>query len=408
MGFAMTPRTEAGARFVAAAETLIPAFWQRADDADRDGIPCVENYQQMMDCGVAAAFVPEELGGGGLESVHDWILGIATLARGDGSSAIAINMHLAVSRGLALAHRAAASRGTPPDGLSAPLSAIAAGEMLICATATERGTDNLHPLTEATRADQGWRIDGTKLFVTMSPVATHIAMNLRMRDADGDHIATTMMPIDTPGVVPQDDWDALGMRASGSQSIKFVDARVPEPSVRRLGPWGKWSIGVLMNRTLANLPLVGAFLGIAESAHEFALDAVSRQKRLGAPVNETPGVQQLVGEMEIELAKCRSVLQQAGLAMDEFLQRFAEEPPTLDAAHQIMKDYQSAKWVVNRGAIDIVSKAMDLLGGAGFMNSNPLARLYRDVRAGPFMQPFSVLEAREYVGKVALGLPPDD
>ncbi len=408
MGFAMTPRTDAGARFVAAAETLIPAFWQRADDADRDGIPCVENYQQMMDCGVAAAFVPEELGGGGLESVHDWILGIATLARGDGSSAIAINMHLAVSRGLALAHRAAASRGTPPDGLSAPLSAIAAGEMLICATATERGTDNLHPLTEATRADQGWRIDGTKLFVTMSPVATHIAMNLRMRDADGDHIATTMMPIDTPGVVPQDDWDALGMRASGSQSIKFVDARVPEPSVRRLGPWGKWSIGVLMNRTLANLPLVGAFLGIAESAHEFALDAVSRQKRLGAPVNETPGVQQLVGEMEIELAKCRSVLQQAGLAMDEFLQRFAEEPPTLDAAHQIMKDYQSAKWVVNRGAIDIVSKAMDLLGGAGFMNSNPLARLYRDVRAGPFMQPFSVLEAREYVGKVALGLPPDD
>ena len=411
MGFEMTPRTDAGARFVAAAESLIPAFWQRADDADREGIPRVENYQQMVDCGVAAAFVPEELGGGGLESVHDWILGIATLARGDGSSAIAINMHLAVSRGLALAYRAArASRsgGTPPDGLSASLSAIASGEMLICATATERGTDNLHPLTEATRVDQGWRIDGTKLFVTMSPVATHIAMNLRMRDAGGDHIATTMMPIDTPGVVPQDDWDALGMRASGSQSIKFDDAQVSESAVRRLGPWGKWSIGVLMNRTLANLPLVGAFLGIAESAHEFAIDAVSRQKRLGAPVNVTPGVQQLVGEMEIELAKCRSVLQQAGLAMDEFLERFAEEPPTLDAAHQIMKDYQSAKWVVNRGAIDTVSKAMDLLGGAGFMNSNPLARLYRDVRAGPFMQPFSVLEAREYVGKVALGLPPDD
>jgi alkylation response protein AidB-like acyl-CoA dehydrogenase len=197
------------------------------------------------------------------------------------------------------------------------------------------------------------------------------------------------------------------MRASGSQSIKFVDAQVSESAVRRLGPWGKWSIGMLMNRTLANLPLVGAFLGIAESAHEFALDAVGRQKRLGVPVNVTPGVQQLVGEMEIELATCRSVLQQAGLAMDEFLQLYREELPTLDAAHQIMKDYQSAKWVVNRGAIDIVSKAMDLLGGAGFMNSNPLARLYRDVRAGPFMQPFSVLEAREYVGKVALGLPPD-
>jgi len=72
-----------------------------------------------------------------------------------------------------------------------------------------------------------------------------------------------------------------------------------------------------------------------------------------------------------------------------------------------MKDYQCAKWVVNRGAIDIVSKAMDLVGGSAFMSAHPLSRLYRDVRAGPFMQPYSPSEARAYVGKVALGLMPD-
>ena len=59
-----------------------------------------------------------------------------------------------------------------------------------------------------------------------------------------------------------------------------------------------------------------------------------------------------------------------------------------------MKNYQSAKWVVNRNAIDIVSRAMDLSGGGGFMARNPLSRLYRHVRAGPFMQPHSPIDAR--------------
>ncbi len=68
-----------------------------------------------------------------------------------------------------------------------------------------------------------------------------------------------------------------------------------------------------------------------------------------------------------------------------------------------MKNYQSAKWVVNRNAIDIVSRAMDLSGGGGFMARNPLSRLYRDVRAGRFMQPLSPIDAHDYVGSVLLG-----
>jgi len=45
---------------------------------------------------------------------------------------------------------------------------------------------------------------------------------------------------------------------------------------------------------------------------------------------------------------------------------------------------------------------MDLLGGSGYTNSDVLARLYRDVRAGPFMQPFGPAELREYVGQITL------
>ena len=126
------------------------------------------------------------------------------------------------------------------------------------------------------------------------------------------------------------------------------------------------------------------------------------QKRLGEPVNRSSGVQQMVGEMEIELASCRSILQRAGNDVDEWLESASQTPPTIEQAHHLMKGYQTAKWVINRGAINIVDRAMDLVGGAGFMSSHPLSQLYRDVRAGPFMQPHAPTDIRGYVGQVAL------
>ena len=407
MTYQMRPKTPAGARLADAAQNLVPLLRERAAQADRDGQVCAENFQDLMDAGITAAFVPSDLGGFGVQSVHDWLVGIATLARGDGSTAIAVNMHLGVSRGMAQAYYASVARGRVSDAVRAPLSAIAAGKMLICATATEAGTDNLHPLTEARAIDAGWRIDGRKMFVTMSPVATHLGMNLRMRDDDGDHLVTTMLPINAPGLQPQNDWDALGMRASGSQSVVFDNVRIVKGALRKLGPWGQWSTSVLVNRTLGNLPLVAAFLGIAEHAYELTLDALGTNQRVGEPVRELAGVHHSVGEIEIELAKCRSILQHAGSQVDDFLAQMETAPPSLSAAHELMKDYQCAKWVVNQGAIDIVNKAMDLLGGRAFTSAHPLARLYRDVRAGPFMQPYSPPEARAYVGKVALGFTPE-
>ena len=408
MSFANQPRTQAGSRFLRAADQALPLLTQRADEADRSASVCRENFDDLRELGITSAFVPEELGGFGVTSIHDWILGLARLAQGDGSPAIAVNMHLSVCASMARAFQRAKANGWDTAAAAAPLHAIASGDMLICATATERDTDNLHPFTEAKAKEDGWLINGTKMFATLSPLATHVAMNLRVVDDAGAYIATTLLPMGTPGIEPADDWDALGMRASGSQSIRFKDVHVEPDSVHRLGPWGEWSIPVLMSRTLANLPLVAAFLGMAEAAYQMTVEAVNAQVKRDRPQNQKPGVQQMVGEMAIELAQCQSILAHAGDNLDRFLEAHADATPTLAEAHEIMRDYQCAKWVVNRGAIEIVSRAMDLVGGGGFMNAHPLTRLYRDVRAGPFMQPYAPPEAREYVGKVSLGLMPDE
>lgn len=407
MGLNLSPVTAAGEAFVAAAQGVIPALREHAAEADRNSAMPVDSFKALQQAGLTAAFVPQALGGMGLTSIHDWMVGIATLAQGDGSVAIAVNMHLGVSRGMSQAYYAAEAAGKATDAVAKPLSAIQAGQMLISATATERGTDNLHPLTTAEQNPEGWLINGHKMFVTMSPIATHLAMNLRMQDEAGEHLASTMLPINTPGIEPQDDWDALGMRGSGSQSIKFTNVQVPQSAVRRLGPWGRWSVDSLINRTLGNLVLVGAFFGIASHARELARTSVPKQQRLGRPVADSAGVQQTMGELEITYATCRGLLQQTGRDVDAWLADAKSTPPTIEAAHELLQTYQAAKWVVNRGAIEVVDKAMDLCGGAGYVASNPLTRLYRDVRAGPFMQPLAATEIRQYVGQVALGIYPE-
>ena len=103
MTFDLHPKTEAGRRFVNAATDLLPALREAAPIADRDSTMSAQTFRTLQDVGIAAACVPEELGGWGLTSVFDWMLGIRALAQGDGAVAIAINMHLAVTRGMAQA-----------------------------------------------------------------------------------------------------------------------------------------------------------------------------------------------------------------------------------------------------------------------------------------------------------------
>jgi alkylation response protein AidB-like acyl-CoA dehydrogenase len=398
----LQPQTAAGRRFVEIVETHEETFRERAPLHDREASFPVENFSELQASGVAAAFVPEALGGLGLQSIRDWAIGIERLARGDGSTAIALNMHLAISRNVAAAYDGS---GGTSEGM---LRAIGSGQLLFCATATEPGTDFLRPGTTAVPTEDGWSISGRKIFVTMSPVAGVYALNVRVPGEAGepDQMGFAFVPSGTPGISPQNDWDALGMRASGSQSIVLDDCRVGAGAIQPSATWGEWSPGLLMGRTLGNITLVGAFLGIAERARRLAVEGALRQTKpkFDGPVANSSGVQHRLGEIDIALAAARAVLDRTTAELDDLLAR--PGAPDLETAHACMRDYQCAKWTVNQNAIEIVSHAMDVCGGGAFMGGHELARLYRDVRAGPFMQPFSPTEAREYIGQIAVGMPP--
>src|SRR5262249_39327583 len=217
MNFELRPGTAAGERLVALAEAHAPDFATRAAQHDREGSFPFENIAALQRSGVMAACVPEELGGLGVVSVHDYIIAINRLGRGDGSTALAANMHNFRTWFMTRTWQGARASS---DTLQAERTAqllhqIGAGQVIICAIASEPGTDLLHPFVEATRTDGGWLLNGQKSFCTLVPAATLLGVICCFRNSHGElRQAVASVPCDSTGVHIQDNWDALGMRGS--------------------------------------------------------------------------------------------------------------------------------------------------------------------------------------------------
>jgi alkylation response protein AidB-like acyl-CoA dehydrogenase len=411
MDFALQPCTESGKHFVAIAEQHAADFATRAAEHDRDGSFPFEHMAAMQRSGAMAACVPEALGGLGVRSVHDYMLGMSRLGRGDGSTAIAANMHIFRPWRMTRLWEAARAAGDVvyAAGLERRLRRIGAGQLLMCACVSEAGTDILHPQLDATQTDGGWLLNGRKIFATMSPAVQLLDISFRFMDAQGgERLAMASVPHDSPGLEITYNWDALGMRGSGSHDVVFTDCFIPDTALLDLGLWGEWSEPYLTGNLILAMGLAGVFLGIAEAARDLSVEAVKTRRKgpSGRTLAQRYPIQHLIAEIEIDLAASRAILGRSTMTADAFFERHSAEGIPLNQLHELMKDFQCAKWFVNRKAIDIVDRALTASGGAGYLSRHPLSRLYRDVRAGPFMQPFSPNEAFEYIGKVTLGLPP--
>jgi alkylation response protein AidB-like acyl-CoA dehydrogenase len=404
MAFELTARTEPGERLVALAERLAEDFSTRASVHDREGSYPHENIDALRDAGYFTAPIPERLGGLGVASVHDVLVASSRLARGDASVAIGVNMHLTALLQIVRRWQLAVASGNArrEAAFGASLEVIARDGVVMAAAISECGQDLTRPGTVAVRTEGGWRVDGGKAFCTMSPAATLLYTAVSFVDDDGvERYGYAQIPTATPGVTVHDDWDALGMRASGSHSITFDGVELPAVALRGGFPTGD-TVPYMERNLTAGLFHASASLGIAESAHAAATAGLIRR---GAGLDE-PRTRMLAAESSIELFACRAALAHAASLVDE---HYAANP-TGDGSDEeltaLFTEAQSAKTFLNEAAARIVDRALALSGGAGYLNGSPLARAYRDVRAGAFMHPLGANRAYELVGQVALGLEP--
>ena len=359
---------------------LGPDFAIRAAQHDVDGSFVAENYESMRQRKLFSAAVPVELGGGG--ATHMEICRVLReLAHFNASTALPFSMHSHLLATLTWRYRHNMTPSSEPA-----LRRIAAEELVLVSTG---GSDWLDGSGVLERVEGGYRLTGRKVFSSGAPAGDLILTTGVYDDpTNGPTVLHFSLSLRDEGVTILEDWDTLGMRGTGSNSIKTENIFVPESAVSLSRPKGKWHRFFDVISPMVWSLVMSVYVGVAEAAREIAVSQAAKKKN-------DPTIQELVGEMDTELLAAQSALQ----AMIDLASTDYE--PNVDNSNLTYR----YKTITTRAAIRTVEKAMEATGGAGYFRNMGLERCFRDIQAARYHQ-FQERRQHMFSGRIALGLEP--
>ena len=106
----------------------------------------------------------------------------------------------------------------------------------------------------------------------------------------------------------------------------------------------------------------------------------------------------------VDVAAMQASFDRAGRLIDRYLDDHPTGSATIEAAQQVYGEVQASKAFLTSTAVRVVDRALALSGGAGYAAGHPLAKAWRDVRAGGFMHPVGANHADTVLARTALGL----
>ncbi len=355
-------------------DDLLDRIRERAPRYDRENAFFDEDLVELKEAGYLTAFVPAEMGGGGL-TLEEMTREQMRLAGASPATALAVNMHhvwVGVAR---LVH----DRGD--HSLDFVLTEAAAGEVFAFGV-SEAGNDLvLFGSASEARPDGsgGYAFYGTKIFTSLSPGWTRLGtFGTDTTGDDGPHSVWGFITRDGGGVEVKDDWDTMGMRASQSCTTVLTGATAPADRVVRRIPPGPTAdpfiFGIFANFEIL---LAAVYTGIARRAIDVAVETVHKRRSMkngGAPYAHDPDIRWRLADAAIQLDGIYPQIAQIARDVDDQVDRGALWMPQLSAV----------KARATEAAKDVVEKAVRVSGGSSYFTRSELSRLYRDVLAGIF------------------------
>jgi alkylation response protein AidB-like acyl-CoA dehydrogenase len=375
---------------------MLETFRARAGTYDRENRFFQEDFDDMSAAGYLRMAVPAEFGGLGY-SLHQVAQETRRLAMYAPATALATNMHHYWVGLVADLWR----RGdTSCEWL---LREAAAGEVFAAGHA-ETGNDLplMLSTSKAERVAGGYTFSGRKSFGSLTPVWTRLGLHgMDTSDPAAPKIVHGFIPRDTPGISIKETWDVLGMRATRSDDTVLDKVFCPDKYIARVQPAGAAGIDafVLGIFAWALLNFGNIYYGLALRVRDLIVEHVKGKSSLGLTRSMAyhPLVQHGIAEIAMELEAIGPQLDAATRDWSDGVDHGGLWPIKIVAA----------KYRAVEGAWRIVDRAMDLSGGFGMFKKSEMERLFRDARAGRF-HPANSLLAHELVGKLTLGINPDE
>ncbi|MFT4623091.1 MAG: butyryl-CoA dehydrogenase [Myxococcota bacterium] len=352
-----------------------------AAERDRTHRFPAELVGQMAELGLLGVFVPEEYGGSGLD-VFSYVLALEEVCYADAGVGVIMSVQNSLAGWPILAY------GTHQQKLDY-LAPMAQGETIGCYALTEpeAGSDAGSQKTRATKTDDGYVLDGSKIWITNGPQA-HTCVTYANLDPASRHRGVCAFIVET-------EWDGfsvgkveekMGIACSGTSELVFEGLRVPSANLLHKERRGfKVAMATLDG---GRIGIAAQALGIAQRCLDLAIVYANERKTFGKPIAKHQAIQWKIADMKTKVDAARLLTWRAAAMKD--------------AGKRASLECSMAKLHASETANFCAYEALQIFGGYGYSKEYEVERLYRDARITTLYEGTSEIQ-RLVIAKSMLG-----
>src|SRR6266513_4508024 len=332
--------------------------------------------------GYLGAIVPQNYGGAGLDYLTYGLI-VEEIGRGCSSvrTVVSVQTSLVCSSLLKWGTEEQKQRYLPK---------LCSGEWLGCFGLTEpdTGSDAANQRTRAQRTDGGWVINGAKMWISMGNYA-RLALIFAQTDPQLGHkgLACFLVDTDQAGFKPQPIEHKMGLHASDTASIALEDVEVAEDGV--LGEVGDGFKVAMSALDSGRFSVAAGCVGICQGCVEESVNYAKEREQFGLPIGSFQLVQAMIADMVVKTEASRMLVWRAGWLKD------MGRPNTVETS--------IAKLHATEAAVECANTAIQVHGGAGYVDDHPVERYFRDVRVTTLYEGTSQIQ-KLIIGRAMTGI----
>ncbi|HEY0487189.1 MAG TPA: acyl-CoA dehydrogenase family protein [Mycobacteriales bacterium] len=240
------------------------------------------------------------------------------------------------------------------------------GELLgaYCLSEPHSGSDAAALTTRATRTSDGYRVDGVKAWITHGGAADFYTLMVRTGDGGARGISTLLARACTPGLLPQPPEHKMGMSSSPTAQIVLDGAQLPADAL--IGTEGEGFRIAMAALDGGRLGIAACAVGVAQSALDHAVAYAAERRQFGRAIADFQGIGFLLADMATQVSAARALYLAAARLRD--------------AGRAYSTEAAKAKLFATDTAMRVTTDAVQVLGGAGYVEDHPVERWMREAK----------------------------